>query len=121
MKKPTGTTNPNLSALLINLRKHTNKYDAKIWKTLTKYLKRSKRQKVTANLGNISRNTKSDDIVVVPGKLLGSGTLSHPLTIGAWTFSEKAKQKVAEAGGSCLSIEELMKKHPKGSNIRVMA
>ena len=121
MRKPTGTTNPNLANLLIQLRKHSNKHDAEIWKTITKFLKRSNRHRVATNLNNIDRYTKTDEIIVVPGKLLGNGTLSHPITISAWNFSEKARQKVTEVGGSCLSIEELMKKYPKGSNIRVMA
>jgi large subunit ribosomal protein L18e len=38
----------------------------------------------------------------------------------AFKFSAKAQEKIENAGGECLSIEEAMEANPKGSNIRIM-
>ena len=32
----------------------------------------------------------------------------------------EAQEKIENAGGECISIEEIMKTNPKGSNIRIM-
>lgn len=57
---------------------------------------------------------------MIPGKVLSSGSLTKKITVAAWAFSEKAKEKIQKAGGECISIEELIKRNPKGSNIRII-
>jgi large subunit ribosomal protein L18e len=52
--------------------------------------------------------------------VLSEGELTKKLTIAAWRFSAKAKQKIEKAGGRVISIEELIKENPKGSNVRIM-
>ena len=59
-------------------------------------------------------------MVIIPGKLLGSGDVIKPFTVAAFRFSEKAKEKIHNAGGTCLSIEELIERNPKGTNVRIM-
>ena len=59
-------------------------------------------------------------MVVVPGKVLGSGTLDHKITIAAFDFSDGAIEKLKESNCEMLSINELMSKNPKGSRVRVI-
>ncbi len=60
------------------------------------------------------------ETVVVPGKVLGDGSLDHKLEIAAFKFTQSAKEKIKKAGGKFMSISELIKKNPKGSNVRII-
>jgi large subunit ribosomal protein L18e len=46
--------------------------------------------------------------------------LSHPVTIAAFAFSARAREKIAAARGKCLSFFDLIKKNPKGSNVKII-
>ena len=58
---------------------------------------------------------------MVPGVVLGSGTLTKKVTVAAWRFSSKAREKIESSGGEAISIEELLEKNPKGSNVKIFA
>jgi large subunit ribosomal protein L18e len=93
---------------------------AAIWRKLAENLSKPKRRRIAVNLSRINRYTKAGETIVVPGKVLGTGKLNHPLKIAALQFSEQAEQKIAQAEGSCMTITELLKKHPKGSGIKII-
>jgi ribosomal protein L18E len=40
--------------------------------------------------------------------------------VAAYDFSDSAKKGIAEAGGSNLTIMELVKKNPNGSGVKIM-
>ncbi len=46
--------------------------------------------------------------------------LRHPVTVAAFEFSARAKEKIKTARGKYLTIDELVKKNPKGSNVKVV-
>jgi len=108
--------NKELSKLISELRK----YKKPIWKAVAEKLNSPRRRKVCVNVSKINRYTNPNDIVVVPGKVLGCGELEHPVTIGAFKASEKAKEKIKNSKGKLLSISELAKKHPKGTGIKII-
>ena len=83
-------------------------------------LSKSKRRRVTVNISKISRYTKENDEVIVPGKVLGSGAISHPVKVAAFDFSDKARSKIIKAKGECLTIPELAEMNPKGSNVKII-
>jgi large subunit ribosomal protein L18e len=83
-------------------------------------LSTSKRSRVAVNVSRLNRYTKEGETVAVPGKVLGSGKANHPMTVAAFSFSDKAQSKILKAKGSCISIRELMEKYPEGANVRVM-
>jgi large subunit ribosomal protein L18e len=68
----------------------------------------------------LNKHTQKNETVVVPGKVLGAGEVNHQITVTAFSFSEKAKKKIKAAKGKCLSLSELIKKNPKGSNVRII-
>lgn len=72
------------------------------------------------NLSTINRHTSRGDHVVVPGKTLSTGLLTHPVTVAAFSFSAKAKKKIEEAGGKCLKLEELLSVNPEGKQIKLL-
>ena len=83
-------------------------------------LEKPARQKRVVNLSRINRYTKENEIVVVPGKVLGSGALDHKLTIAAYQLSEQAKNKIEEAGAKIISLLELSEEKPNGKRIRII-
>lgn len=64
-----------------------------IWKALAEDLDKAKRRRVAVNLSRIDRYTEEGEVIAIPGKVLASGSLSKPLKIAAFSFSETAKQK----------------------------
>lgn len=115
MSKVTGPSNYYHRKLIRDLWKTKRR----IWKKVSKKLSRPRRNQVEANLYRINKKTKNNDVIVVPGKILGLGELNHKLTIACLTFSKSAKKKIEASGSKLISIEELLEQNPKGENIKV--
>lgn len=118
--RPLKSQNPELLNAIHALRKKANESNAAIWLDVAKRLSSSRRRRVTVNLSRLNRYTKEKETLVVPGKVLGSGRIEHPLIIAAFTFSDQAQSKILSAKGKCLSIQDLLETNPKGSNVRIM-
>ena len=118
--KETESTNPELIALIRFLKKQSREKQAAIWHDVAEDLAKSRSGRAAVNLSQINRHTKRSDIVIVPGKILGTGNLSHSLTIAAFDLSQKAEWKLKAAKAKFLSIPELMEKNPTGSNVKIM-
>jgi large subunit ribosomal protein L18e len=102
------------------LRKQGRENNASIWRDIAKRLGSPSRKNVVVNLSRLNRYTKKSEVVAVPGKVLSTGKIDHPVTVAAFAFSQKAREKVASARGKCLSFSELVKKNPKGSNVKII-
>ena len=87
----------------------TKSKDAKLFRRLASDLKGAKRQRPQVNLKKISRYTKPNGVVVIPGKVLSFGDLKHPVEIVALKFSEPSKKKIAAAGGKIHDFHWLIK------------
>ena len=118
--KETTTTNPELIKLIRFLKKQSREKDAGIWLDVAEYLSKSNRQRVAVNLSRINRYTQRGNTIVVPGKVLASGTLNHAVTVAAFSASEKAKEKLKAIKAKYVSIPELVEKNPKGSNVKII-
>ncbi|NWG10721.1 50S ribosomal protein L18e [Candidatus Bathyarchaeota archaeon] len=118
--KKAKTTNPELTDLILFLKKQSKENRAEIWRDIAEYLSKPRRKRLAVNLSRINRHTQKKEVVVVPGKVLGAGEINHPITITAFAFSEKANKKIKAAKGKTLSFSELIKKNPKGSNVRII-
>jgi large subunit ribosomal protein L18e len=118
--KRTGPTNPYLKKLIEELKKNSRELKAPIWLAIAEKLEKPRRKKVEVNISDVERNAKQNETIIVPGVVLSSGELSKNVKVAAWRFSKKAKEKIEKAGGKCISIEELMKENPKGSNVKIL-
>ncbi len=116
----TGPTNPELKELILELRKVSYTEKAKIWKRIADDLEKPTRNRRAVNINRINQHTKKNEIIVVPGKVLGTGNLDHNITIAAFSFSEGAKKIITDAKSKAITIEELLKKNPKGKDIRII-
>jgi large subunit ribosomal protein L18e len=115
-----GATNPQLRRLVFYLRKAWRANGARIWLDVAKRLAKPRRQRVAVNISRLERCTSEGDVVVVPGKVLGAGLLRHSVTVAAFSFTKSARQKIAQAGGKCLDIKELVGLNPKGSDVKII-
>jgi large subunit ribosomal protein L18e len=118
--RETKTTNPELIQLIRFLKKQSREKDAGIWLDVAEYLSKPSRQAVAVNLSRINRYTQRGSTIVVPGKVLATGTLNHSVTVAAFSASEKAKEKLKAAKAKYVSIPELVEKNPKGSNVKII-
>jgi large subunit ribosomal protein L18e len=118
--RKTKITNPELLSLIRFLRKQARENEASVWRKVAEMLSKPNRRRIAVNISRISRYAKENDEVVVPGKVLGAGTISHPVTVAAFAFSEQARAKIIEAKGKCLTITELAESNPKGSNVKII-
>ncbi|MCS3924642.1 50S ribosomal protein L18e [Methanosalsum natronophilum] len=119
-KKIERKTNPQMPELISSLKKKSYEENALIWKDIAKRLEKPRRTYAQVNLSKINRNSIDNELILVPGKVLGAGELKHAVKIAALGFSETAKQKVAEVGGKCISIESLLDENPSGSGVRIL-
>ena len=120
MAKKNRKTNPVLLELIHELKKQSNENDVCIWKDIALRLEKPSRNWAEVNLNRISKYILDKETALIPGKVLGTGDLTKKVTIAAWSFSEKSKDKIKKAGGKCMSIEELLKNNPKGKDIRIL-
>ncbi len=112
--------NPELVDMINTLKLKARENKARIWRDIAERLEAPSSNYAEVNLSKIERHANDGDIIVVPGKVLGSGVLSKKVTVAAWKFSQKADEKIKNAGGRTLSILELIDENPKGSNVRIM-
>jgi len=114
------TTNPELVRVVNFLKKQSRENNVGIWRDVAQRLSKPRRIGSAVNVSRLNRFTHKSEIVIVPGKVLGTGMIGHPLTVGAFAFSSKARDKIEAAKGKCLSLDDLVKKDPKGSKIKII-
>lgn len=120
MVKKLTKTNPNLIELIDKLYEKSRSEDAAIWRDVARRLERANRRTAEVNLSDIARHTEAGETVLIPGKVLSNGELTDKVDVVALKFSAKAQAKIENAGGECISIEDIMEANPKGSNIKIM-
>jgi large subunit ribosomal protein L18e len=113
-------TNPELKIIIRKLRTASKKDGQVIWRALADELDRAKRRRNAVNLSKINRYTDDGDVVAIPGKVLGSGLLEHPVTIAAFSFSRIAREKITLAGGRNMSLVELHDEGVEPSKIKIL-
>jgi large subunit ribosomal protein L18e len=102
------------------LEKAGRRQKAPIWTEASALLSNPASTRVEVNLGRISRIAGDGEAVFVPGKVLGTGVMERKVTVGAFAFSAGARSKIEASGGSALSVEQFLKKYPKGSGVRLV-
>jgi large subunit ribosomal protein L18e len=113
--------NSELAHLIGELRRTARTQHAPIWGSVADRLERPRHQTTPVNVGHLERLARPEETLIVPGKLLAEGPLSKKLTVAAFSFSAEARSKIQAAGGSALSLPELLKSHPDGTGVRLFA
>jgi len=113
--------NPLLKSDIIALKKAAKKGEkSRLWKTVAEFLERSRSRRVVVNVGKIAKLTKPGDVVIVPGKVLGGGLIEHKVIVGGFSFSERARSKIAAAGGEALPIKKFIEKYSSYKGVKLI-
>jgi large subunit ribosomal protein L18e len=113
-------TNPRLSKLIFDLKAQSREQNVNLWRDIAERIEGPNRHYATVNLSKINRHTKENEIVLIPGKVLGTGILDHSVTVAALNFSVSAEQLIAGMNGKSMTIEQLMKANPAGKGVRII-
>ncbi len=107
-------TNPLLVETIISSKKNDK------WIEVAGLLSKPKSSWINLNLDEISKNKKAGDIAVIPGKVLSQGEIEKKIKIVAFSFSEKAKEKLSKSKIEFSTILEEIKKNPEAKGIQIM-
>ena len=118
--KRTGPTNIHLQSLVVELKKLSQKEKVGLWNTVAELLEMPTRSRDIVNLSRLNRNTKENETIIVQGKLLGGGSIEHSVNVAAFNFSKSAVEKIISVKGNCYTLQDLMKKNPKGKDIKII-
>lgn len=114
------STNIVVRRTIRELRKAANQNNAAVWDYVADLLERPRRLRYAVNLSKINRYSRPGEVVVVPGKVLGAGSVDHAVTVAALGFSEQAVEKIRAAGGRVVHILQLVRENPRGSGVRII-
>lgn len=109
-----------LHNLIVALEKTSRQQKVNIWNAVSKELQKSTRQQREVNLTKISAVAKKDESIVVPGKVLATGELTHAVNVVAYAWSVQAEAKIKAAGGKIISINDEMQSNAKGAKLRII-
>ena len=102
--------------MIKDLKQASKKNEAPIWSRLADLaLKPSSRRVV--NLARINTGTKENDILFVPSKVLGTGNISHKITLCSFSISTSAANKIIQNGGEIITYSDMIKKYPTGKGV----
>jgi large subunit ribosomal protein L18e len=102
------------------LRTAYKKTKTPLWKTLEKKIESSRSNRTEINVGRLENLTKDGENIVIPGKILGDGTLTHKLNVTSFSISLSAMKKILDAGGKVITINDLVNQHPNGTGVRII-
>ncbi len=69
-----------------------------IWKRIAELLSRPRKRGVEVNVGKLDKLAQEGDTLIVPGKVLGRGTVSKKFTVIAFAYSDSARERLSKAG-----------------------
>lgn len=98
--------NPELVATIRAAKKTGDDF----WMKIASVLSGPRRNHIAINLDEIEKNTKEGDSIVVPGKVLSQGEINKKIAVIAFSFSEKAREKLLRAKSQALSMVQEIKK-----------
>jgi large subunit ribosomal protein L18e len=109
-----------IDSTIWSLRNAFKRKKAPIWRALQEELAGPRANRREINVRRLAAITKADEVVIVPGKVLGTGSLGHKLTVCALSISQTAARKITESGGKVVTFDDLIDQHPDGKGVRII-
>ena len=110
----------NLVQLVKELKSASKKNEAPIWSKIAKNALKSNSNKRTINLKKIDALTDDGSAVVISGKILGTGNLSHKVLVSSFSISNSAAKKIKESGGEVLQFSDMIDRFPTGKGVKII-
>jgi large subunit ribosomal protein L18e len=120
MPKPTGPSNLIFRGLIDDIRTRGYRDKIPFLLKLAEELETPRRSRAEVDLSKLNRVCNDNETIVVPGKLLAAGMLKKKLTVAAASFSMSAVEGITKAGGKTMTIEQLIKNNPKGTDVKIV-
>ena len=98
----------------------SKKNDAPIWLKLAKTALKSNSNQKTIHLKKINENSDDGNAVIIPGKVLGTGIISHKIVLSSFSISNSAAQKIKQSGGEIIKFSEMIEKFPTGKGVKII-
>jgi large subunit ribosomal protein L18e len=92
----------------------------KAWFKIAQILSNSTRKYSSVNLGQIDKVSKQGEIIVVPGKVLSSGSLTKKVRIASLGISAEAKDKLKETKSEYVYLAKEIQSNTKAEGIRLI-
>src|SRR5829696_3648039 len=77
-------------------------------------------KKNKTNIGKIENLTKDGETIIIPGKVLGNGVLTHKLNVASFSMSVPALKKILDAGGKVITLNDFVNQYPDGKGVRII-
>ncbi len=91
-----------------------------VWTRVREILLQPKRREVEVNLYKLDQVTAANDVVVVPGKVLGIGKLTHPLTLAYVDASQTALASLKESKSNAVPLASFLEKNAGAKNVKIV-
>ena len=102
------------------LKKASKNNDAPIWAKIADYIQKSRSNQRIVNLKKISEITEDGNAVIITGKVLGTGNISHKVSLSSFSISNSAARKIKESGGEVLDFSKMIEKFPTGKGVKII-
>jgi large subunit ribosomal protein L18e len=90
------------------------------WIGVAGVLSGPRRIRTCINLEEINKDAKAGETVVIPGKVLSQGEIDKKIKVVAFSFSDKAKEKLLSAKCDISYILDEIKSNPSAKGIKIM-
>jgi len=90
------------------------------WLEIAAILTNSSRNKIVINLDKIEKNSKKDETIVVPGKVLSLGELTKKVKVVALGFSSTAKEKLLKSNCEVVLLKDEIKKNKEAKGVKIL-
>lgn len=97
--------NEPLRALIEKLKERQAVTKENVWGSIAEALNRPRRKSFEIELSKLD---KYEGMVVVPGIVLGAGTVSKPMEVYAIRFTKPARAGIEKAGGKCRLMQDVL-------------
>ena len=102
------------------LKKASRENEAPIWAKVADFVKKSRTNQKIVNLNRIEENTEDGNAVIITGKILGTGNISHKVSVSSFSISNSAAKKIKESGGEVLEFSKMIEKFPTGKGVKII-
>ena len=113
-------TNQLVQSMVKELKSASIKNKAPIWSKLAEQALKPGIAQRLVNVTKIDRVTSDNDVIVIPGKVLGTGNISHKVTLCSFSISTAAAKKIKDAGGKIITYSDLISKFPTGKGVKII-
>lgn len=103
-----------------DLKRASRANGAPIWARLSELALKPTVARRVVNVNRLGELTKDGDVVAFAGKVLGTGSIGHKITLFAFSVSATAAGKVLAAGGRIVGQDEIVRDNPTGKGVLLL-